>query len=51
MTMDALIEEDGSIKCVVTFEAFTFQLRENDIVDCEVTKCEAECLYAKLGPI
>ncbi|KAM3140808.1 hypothetical protein pb186bvf_007035 [Paramecium bursaria] len=48
---DALIEEDGSISFRVTFEAITFQMKQNDIVDCEVIECKPECLICKLGPI
>ncbi|CAK72357.1 unnamed protein product (macronuclear) [Paramecium tetraurelia] len=49
--IDALIEEDGTVKVVIKFEAIVFKVQEKEIVDVEVIKCEAQAVYAKLGPI
>ncbi|CAD8134443.1 unnamed protein product [Paramecium octaurelia] len=49
--IDALIEEDGTVRVVIKFEAIVFKIQEKEIVDVEVSKCEAQAVFAKLGPI
>ena len=38
-------------KWKVFFEAITFELKKNDIIDCVCTSCDVMCVNAKLGPV
>ena len=48
---DVLVEEDGSVSYKVFFEAITFKLKKQEIVDCICSSCNVQCLTAVLGPI
>ena len=48
---EAFVDEDGSLSFRVYFEALVFRIKKSEFIDCIAEKCDAECIYTRIGPI